>query len=124
MFSKKAEKLEAFIGHNSVFTGDVRTKGTLRVDGTLEGNVEADWLIVGDKGRIKGNATARGIIVGGTIEGNLQAKETVEIKHKGQVLGDISTPKLTVLEGGMLNGRTIMQGQQGRLLSPEGAQGK
>jgi len=109
MFNKNVEKLESFIGTNSLFKGDVDTKGTLRVDGVVEGNIVADWVILGDKSHIKGDITARGIVVGGRIDGNIRAKEIVEIKNKGQMYGEIFTSKLVIAEGGILDGRTRMQ---------------
>lgn len=108
MFSKNTEKLESFVGANSHFRGDIKTKGTLRIDGRVDGNVEADWLVLGEKSTLKGDVTARGIICGGRIEGNVSAKEILEIKSKGQVMGDITVTKLTVSEGGVLEGRSFM----------------
>ncbi len=108
MFSKNSEKLESFVGVNSHFKGDVRSKGTLRIDGTVEGNIEADWLVLGEKANLKGDASARGIIVGGRIEGNITAREILEIRSKGQIIGDITTLKLVIVEGGMLVGRSLM----------------
>ena len=77
MFNKNIEKLESFVGTNSTFKGDIDTKGTLRVDGIVEGNITADWVVLGDKSRVKGDITARGIVVGGRIDGNVKAKEIV-----------------------------------------------
>jgi cytoskeletal protein CcmA (bactofilin family) len=108
MFNKNTEKLESLIGANSNFKGDIDTKGTLRIDGSMEGSVNADWLILGEKALLKGDVTARGIVVGGRIEGNLKVKEIIEIKAKGQVYGDVSTSKLTVVEGGLFDGRSSM----------------
>jgi cytoskeletal protein CcmA (bactofilin family) len=108
MFSKNTEKLESFVGVNSHFKGDIKSKGTVRIDGSVEGNVEADWLILGEKAILKGNVSARGIIAGGKIEGALTAKEILEIKSKGQVVGDITTPKLMVSEGGIMEGHSCM----------------
>ncbi|MCL5423148.1 MAG: polymer-forming cytoskeletal protein [Nitrospirae bacterium] len=108
MFSRNTEKLESFVGMNSHFKGDIKSKGTLRIDGSVEGNVDTDWLILGEKALLKGDVSARGIIVGGKIEGALTAKEILEIKPKGQVIGDITTPKLMVSEGGILEGRSSM----------------
>jgi len=108
MFSKNTEKLESFVGVSSHFKGDIRSKGTLRIDGSVEGNVEADWLILGEKATLKGNVSARGIMVGGKIEGVLVAKEVLEIRSKGQVIGDVTTPKLIVSEGGIIEGRSSM----------------
>jgi cytoskeletal protein CcmA (bactofilin family) len=116
MFTKNTEKLESFIGANSNFKGDIDTKGTLRVDGTVDGNVNADWVILGEKAFLKGNITARGIIIGGRVEGNLKAKETVEIKPKGQVSGDISTSKLTIIEGGIFDGRSSMMKDESKIV--------
>jgi cytoskeletal protein CcmA (bactofilin family) len=116
MFHKNTEKLESFIGANSQFKGDIDTKGTLRIDGSLEGNVNADWVILGEKASLKGDVSARGIIVGGKIEGNLRAKEIVEIKPKGQICGDIQTSKLTILEGGIFDGRSTMTKEESKII--------
>ena len=116
MFTKNTEKLESFIGANSAFKGNIETKGTLRVDGSMEGNVNADWVVLGEKASIKGDITARGIIVGGRIEGNLRAKEIVEIKSKGQVFGDISSVKLTIIEGGIFEGRSSMSKEETKVI--------
>lgn len=116
MFSRNTEKLESFIGSNSYFKGDIRTRGTLRVDGTLEGNVEADWLILGEKGILKGDVKARGVVVGGKIEGTITSREVLEIRPKGQVVGDICTAKLTVVEGGMLQGHSTMHQEESKVV--------
>jgi cytoskeletal protein CcmA (bactofilin family) len=109
MFSQKSnDKLESFIGKNSEFTGDVNTKGTIRVDGTLKGNIIADWVLVGEKAQISGNVNVGGLVVGGTVEGNVTAREVVEIKQKGIIKGDIVTSKLLVIEGGVIDGRVSM----------------
>jgi cytoskeletal protein CcmA (bactofilin family) len=109
MFSKNSEKLESFVGVNSHFKGDIKSKGTLRIDGAVDGNVESDWLVLGEKATLKGNVTARGVILGGRIEGNVAVREILEIRSKGQIVGDISAPKLVVSEGGVLEGRSFMQ---------------
>ncbi len=116
MFTKNTEKLESLIGTNSNFKGDIDSKGTLRVDGAMEGNVNADWVILGEKACLKGDITARGIIVGGKVEGNLKAKEIVDIKSKGKVSGDISTSKLTIIEGGIFDGRSSMLKDESKIV--------
>jgi cytoskeletal protein CcmA (bactofilin family) len=117
MFKKnKDQKLETFIGANSFFRGNVNIKGALRVDGAFEGDIETDWLILGEKGRIQGNISAKCIVIGGKVDGNLSAKETVEIKSKGAVNGNVSTQRLSVQEGGLLNGRTVMQTGESKII--------
>jgi cytoskeletal protein CcmA (bactofilin family) len=123
MFTKNTEKLESFIGANSNFKGDIDTKGTLRLDGAMEGNANADWVIIGEKAFLMGSATARGIIVGGKVEGNLMAKEVVEIKSKGQVTGDIFTSKLTIVDGGIFEGRSSMQKGESKIVEFQAKEG-
>lgn len=116
MFLRNTEKLESLVGSNSYFKGDIKTKGTLRIDGTVEGSVEADWVIMGEKSHLRGDVAARGVIVGGAIEGTITAKEILEIKGKGQVIGDIRTAKLSVSEGGVLEGRSTMQREESNVV--------
>ena len=116
MFNKNTEKLESFVGEGSVFKGEINTKGTLRIDGTIEGNITADWVIIGGKSQVKGDITARGIIVGGMVTGNLKAKEIVEIKDKGQVFGEIFTKKLTIVEGAIFDGRSSMHKDESKVI--------
>ena len=116
MFHRNKEKLESFVGVNSNFKGDMDTKGTLRIDGTMDGNVTADWVILGEKAFLKGNITARGIIIGGKVEGNLKAKEIIEVKSKGQVSGDISTTKLSIVEGAVFNGKAFMEKEESKIV--------
>lgn len=109
MFSRKNnEKLESFIGVNSSFKGDIKTKGTIRIDGNVEGNIDSDGVIIGEKGFLKGDVRANRVIVGGKIEGMVTAKEMIEIKGKGEITGDINTPRLSVFEGAILNGKATM----------------
>lgn len=117
MFDKnKEQKLESVIGGNSNFKGNIHVQGTIRIDGSFDGDIEADWLILGEKSHVIGNASAKVVIIGGKFEGNIVSKESVEIKSKGQVVGDIKTVKLNVHEGGILNGRTIMQNGDGKAI--------
>ena len=57
---------------------------------------------------IRGDIVSRGTLVGGRLEGSIRCSETIEITPKGQVYGDIFTPKLSVAEGGILDGTSHM----------------
>jgi cytoskeletal protein CcmA (bactofilin family) len=123
MFKKKDQPLEVIIGHQSSVTGNVATTGVARIDGSIEGSVRADWLIIGDSGTVKGDVVSRGTVVAGRIEGNIRSEEIVEVKAKGIVEGDIYTTKLSISEGATFDGRSFMRrvpGLEGReLLSIE-----
>jgi cytoskeletal protein CcmA (bactofilin family) len=105
MFSKDNEQLESFIGSGTEFQGELKVKGTLRVEGQFDGKVNAPIVILGETGVMKGEVSAKKIVIGGKVEGNLRVRETVEIKATGKVLGDIFTKKISVTEGAKINGK-------------------
>jgi cytoskeletal protein CcmA (bactofilin family) len=109
MFSKKTDKLETFLGMNSSLKGELNVRGTLRIDGTAEGQLDADYVILSETGEVKGEIKAKKILIGGKMDGNVRGQELVEIKSKGKVLGDIFTPKLAIIEGGEFNGKVEMK---------------
>jgi len=108
MFGKKETTLMTVIGADSSLRGELQSKGTVRIDGTFDGNIQADWVIVGESGLIRGDVMSRGTTVGGKVEGSIRCSESAEITPKGQVRGDISTPKLSIGEGGLFEGRSHM----------------
>ncbi len=116
MFDKETDKLESFLGSNSNFKGELNVKGTLRVDGTVDGQLEADHVILSESAMVKGTIKAKKIIIGGKMEGNVSAQELVEIKSKGEVLGDIFTRKLTIIEGGEVNGKIEMKKEESNVI--------
>jgi cytoskeletal protein CcmA (bactofilin family) len=125
MFHRNTEKLESLVGVDSSFKGDICTKGTLRIDGNIEGNIEADWVILGEKSRVRGDITARGVVVGGKVQGNLTVREICEIRNKGEIFGELSTAKLVIAEGGIFDGRSTMRKEETKvveLFSKEGSQ--
>ncbi len=111
MFGKGSRKLETMIGDGTRVVGQVSVKGTIRVDGIVEGDLQADWVVVGETGKIVGNTHSRGMIVGGSVEGNIEASETVELTGKASMTGEIRAPKLAVSEGAVFDGRSRMKGE-------------
>jgi len=109
LFGKGSRGIETIVGGGTRIAGEVSVKGTVRIDGIVEGNVDADWIVIGESGRILGNARARGIVVGGAVEGNLHAAETVELEGKSSVAGEIVTPKLSIAEGAVFDGLSRMK---------------
>lgn len=106
---KKGKTLDVLIGASSQLKGDLVTKGVARIDGVMEGNLHADFVIIGESGTIKGNVQSRGLIVDGKIEGNVEASDVAEITSRGEIMGDIRTARLIVSEGGIFEGRSYMK---------------
>jgi cytoskeletal protein CcmA (bactofilin family) len=109
MFGKRTQKLETIIGEGTEIRGELSVTGTLRIDGAVEGNIRADWVIVGESGRIRGNIDSRGTVVGGSVEGNIDADEIAELKPKARVSGEIRSGKLAVSEGAVFDGQSRMR---------------
>lgn len=112
MFLKRQPRLDTIIGPESNLKGDLTSKGTVKIDGQVEGNVAADSLIIGEGGILTGDAIVREVIVGGRIVGTIHATDGVDIQHKGEVRGDIFAARLTIAEGGRLDGRSTTQLQK------------
>lgn len=109
MFGKGSQKLETIVGNDTRVAGKVSVKGTIRIDGIVEGDLQADWVVVGETGKILGNTRTRGMVVGGSVEGNIEATETVELKEKATMVGEIHAPKLAISEGAAFDGRARMK---------------
>lgn len=109
MIGKKQLSLETLIGQDSHFKGDLVSKKVVRIDGIIEGNVQADTLIIGKTGSVKGDLSVREVEVNGAVEGNIKAEEIVEIRPEGSVEGDVHTIKLIVSEGALFAGHSYMK---------------
>jgi len=103
------ERLESFIGAKTEVKGEANVKGTLQIEGLFHGKVYADFVILCESAVIQGDITAKKISVNGKVEGNLRAQEIVEIKAKGNVMGEVYTPKFSMAEGGEFNGKIEMK---------------
>ena len=93
------------IDHELTVSGDVHTKGTIRVDGRVEGSLHReDTLIIGAGGTVIGNIEAREVVIGGTLHGNLTVSERVEVQATATITGDIRAAAVHLLEGGTVHG--------------------
>jgi cytoskeletal protein CcmA (bactofilin family) len=118
--SKRTNKIESIIGEQTEVTGDLAVKGTLQVDGLVKGRIKADCVFLSETSSIKGDVAANRITVSGRVEGNLRAEEAIEIMPKGKVIGDVVTNKISVAEGGELNGNVAMSERDPKTIKLEG----
>ena len=97
----------------NVMASDVEIKGNLKFsgemsfDGKLDGEIQTDGVLnLGDSAIINGNINAQTVVVRGKVNGNISAKEKIEIKTKAELFGDIRASKLVVEEGVTFVGKT------------------
>jgi cytoskeletal protein CcmA (bactofilin family) len=104
-------EINTLLGRGSEFEGKLTFEGTVRIDGTLRGEVFSDdVLIVGEGARVEAEIDVGEIIVQGTIVGNIRAKRSIEILAPGRVKGDLTTPSLQIDKGVIFEGRSFMEG--------------
>lgn len=97
------------VGPEAYFQGTLTAKGSMRVDGRVEGSiVDAQTVVVGDTGKITGDISAETVIVSGEVKGNITGTQYVELLSKSKVLGDLRTPRILVEEGAVFDGHCAM----------------
>jgi cytoskeletal protein CcmA (bactofilin family) len=87
--------------------GNLKFSGELTFEGKLEGEIQTDGVLnLGDSAVINGNISAQSVVVRGKVNGNITAKEKIDIKAKTEMFGDIRATKLAVEEGVTFVGKT------------------
>ncbi|MDR3196133.1 MAG: polymer-forming cytoskeletal protein [Endomicrobium sp.] len=112
MLKKKAKNLldevETLIGRNAVFEGTIKTDKVMRIDGKVSGNIYAGGVIIGETAEITGDIESNVILVGGSIKGNINAAETIEVLPSAKIFGDIKANALAIAEGAQFYGKSSM----------------
>lgn len=111
------------VGGDTTIKGEIASKGSVRVDGVMEGSINSESdILVAEKAAVKGNISGKRVIVAGEVRGDVSSSDSVEIKKNGKVFGNISSNKLLVDEGASYKGRVIM-GEARQEPDDKGAEG-
>ena len=101
------ESHESVIGSDVEIIGTIKSNGTVRLDGKLEGELLCGGnAILGKSAQVKGNVTATSVTIEGKINGNILAKDKIEMKATATVNGDIKARRLSVEDGVTFVGRS------------------
>lgn len=97
----------ACLGSSVHVKGHISGAEDLQIDGKVEGPValEGQRLTVGRTGQLHSEVRAREVVVYGKVTGNLHARDRVEIKRDGSVIGDINTARISIEDGAYFKGR-------------------
>lgn len=107
--AKNVSATDTFIGECTVIEGSLTTNASLRIEGTVIGDIDcAGDLIIGEKGSVRSVLSARNILNAGSIAGTVQAKEKLTITKTGRVEGIIQAKVLHISEGGIFKGECAM----------------
>ena len=96
-------------GKDTEFTGDLIFTKSLQINGTFEGEIASGgYLVIGEEAEIKANIKAETVIIMGTVHGNIEASERLEIQSNGKLYGNIRTLKLKIADGVVFEGKCEM----------------
>ena len=94
----------SLVGSGTNVVGHCKTEGSVRIDGRVEGSVEAaDVVSIGKDGVMIGEISTRDAVVDGRIEGNLTISSLLQLKATSVVTGEIDTERILIEEGATLN---------------------
>jgi cytoskeletal protein CcmA (bactofilin family) len=105
-------RVNAWIGQGVTIAGRISSTQGLRIDGRVDGTIDVAQheLVLGPGSDVKANVTAKSILIGGALVGNVVATERLQIQATGSVQGDVIAPRLILLEGAVLLGKVDVEG--------------
>lgn len=99
----------SIIAKDLTVVGDLTTDGVVKIEGTVRGTIRAGTqALVAPGAVVQGDVHAAEAVIGGRVEGNVHATDRVEVQATAQVVGDVLTRRIVVLEGGSVNGSIKM----------------
>jgi cytoskeletal protein CcmA (bactofilin family) len=90
-------------------TGDIKSNGDIRIDGSLTGNLNTKGkVVIGATGKVKGEIICKNSEVAGIIEGKIAVGQLLNLKASSKIHGDIATSKLSIEPGAVFSGNCKM----------------
>jgi cytoskeletal protein CcmA (bactofilin family) len=96
----------ARLGASLHVKGEITGNEDLAIDGSVEGLVQLEdrKLTIGASARVTADIIAREVVVYGNVKGNLRARDRIEIKKDGSVVGDLTTARIMIEDGAYFKG--------------------
>jgi cytoskeletal protein CcmA (bactofilin family) len=96
----------AVIGKSVMIKGQIFSREDLTIDGEIDGSVELHEhrLTVGPNGKLQAGVKAREVVVLGTIHGNVEASDKIDIRKDAKLVGDIKTARIVIEDGAYFKG--------------------
>ena len=117
---QSSTEITALLGRGTKFEGKLHFEGRVRVDGTFKGEIKSDdTLVIGDGAEVHAEIDCATVIVrGGTVHGNIRAKNALEIHAPGKVIGNIHSPSIFIDRGVEFQGSCRMDAIDGAPAKP------
>ena len=96
----------ARLGASLHVKGEISGNEDLHIDGSVEGLIQLEdrKLTVGASAKLTADVVAREVVVYGSVKGNLRARDRIEIKKDGSVVGDLTTARIMIEDGAYFKG--------------------
>jgi cytoskeletal protein CcmA (bactofilin family) len=92
------------IAKNTSITGDIKSEGDFRIDGSLEGTINTNGrVVIGVEGSIKGTVECENADIEGTFSGKLMVSELLSLKKTAKISGEVIINQLLVEPGALFN---------------------
>lgn len=95
-----------FLGSSVAFHGELSANEDLVIEGQIDGvlTLQDNCVTVGPNGHVKANINARLVVTHGSVTGNISAREKIEIRRTGHVVGDLKAAAIAIEEGAYFKG--------------------
>ena len=101
--------LHSYVGSNTTIKGNFECREDFVVEGTVEGNLSSEGLIVlGKDAVVKGEVSAKKVAISGVVVGTVRCSERLEIYQSAKIIGTIQVPVLKMAPGAQIDARIIM----------------
>lgn len=101
--------INAFVGKGVSFKGVISYHGTVRIDGTLDGEIHTEGtLLVGEEAVLNAKVTAGTIVCKGQITGDIVAREKLTLRSPAVINAGVETPMMSMEDGVIFNGTIEM----------------
>jgi cytoskeletal protein CcmA (bactofilin family) len=98
------------LGGGTEVTGDIRSNGDIRIDGSLIGSINSSGkVVVGTTGRVEGEIFCLNADISGEVSARIKVSELLSLKASAKVVGDIVTNKLAIEPGAVFTGACKME---------------
>lgn len=101
----RAASVESVIAAELTIEGKITGSGDVRIAGRFKGDVQVDGNFRIDAGaRLEGQVRAGVVVVGGELQGNIDAAKQVDVLSTGVIVGDVKAASITVAAGSRMRG--------------------
>ncbi len=115
MFGRRKQvstRIDTLLGKTSSLNGDLEFSGGLHLDGRVNGNVKASSadggaLSVSESGFIEGRVEVTNIVMNGTVNGDMHARERLVLGEKARVNGNVYYGVIEMAPGAVITGKLI-----------------